>query len=443
MLDLSQIESGQFTLSRSWGDIGEIVREATQAVEPLFLAKGLTLTSVQSVPAPPLFFDRLRIRQIVLNLLSNSGRFTTTGGATLAISFDHRELVVAVSDTGPGIRPEDQGKVFEPFQQLESSTRRTHDGSGLGLSISQRLVELHGGRMWLQSEVGVGSTFLFSLPLRADQSVRSDVSRWFNPYTSYIERPRRVIDLPKPKPQILLLERGNVLHHQLNHYLGEIEVIAVQTIAELNLALSSAIPNTILINDPQVMADWGLLRRTVDLPARTPVISCYVPSAQEAYEQLNVVNYLVKPVLRDQLLAAIAQIAPTKSTILVVEDSPEMAHLIVRQLTSAGQDYRVLRASDGQRALAFMRERQPDAVLLDLGLPDLDGYQVLQEKNADHRIRSIPVIIVSARDPFGDPVVTNRLRIELAGGLSVRDILLSTTAIGRALSPLKRKLGAE
>ena len=139
-----------------------------------------------------------------------------------------------------------------------------------------------------------------------------------------------------------------------------------------------------------------------------------MPGIQEACERLNVVDYLTKPITRARLLTALAGIAPAQSTLLLVEDNVEMAHLLTRQLGAAEQAYRLLRAVDGERGLALLRERQPAAVLLDLGLPDQDGYQVLQTKNDDPAIRDIPVIIISARDPLGEPVVTNRIRLEMA-----------------------------
>jgi len=439
VLDLSQIEASQWALSRDWIDIGEIVREATQAVEPLYLTKGLTLNVDLPAPTPTVYCDHLRTRQILLNLLSNAGRFTRVGGVQVTAHCQTNYVIISVADSGPGIAREDQKRIFEPFQQLDTSTRRLHDGSGLGLSISKRLVELHGGKMWLESTPNIGSTFSFSLPRYADPTETTAVTRWFNPYSTYTPRTRRpVFELPRPKPQILVLERADVLGHQINTYLDDVEVVSVQTVAALKLALASTTPGAILVNDPRVMDDWGLIRRKMELPARTPVISCYVPGTVEACEHLHVVNYLVKPVTRDILLTTVAQIAHAKATLLVVEDSPEMAHLIARQLASADQGYRILRASDGRRALELLRENRPDAMLLDLGLPDQDGYQVLQAKNADPQLRTIPVIIISARDPLGEPVVTNRLRVEMVDGLSVRDIILSVTAINQALSPLKR-----
>lgn len=437
VLDLSQIEAGQFTVNRDEVDLAQIAREAVEAVAPLFHAKGLTLTTDVAPTLPPVRCDRLRIRQILLNLLSNAGRFTVVGGVTVRVRTDAAAVVVSVTDTGPGIQPDEQYRIFEPFQQLDASTRRLHGGSGLGLSISRRLVELHGGRMSLESTVGAGSTFFFTLPLAGEPTAAPNIGRWFNQYTPYLPRTRRpVIEISKPPTQIVILEQGDTLRRQVAMHLGEVDVVGIQTVEALSAALTTLTPSVILVNDTEVMEDWRLIRRLLPLPARTPVISCYAPGLPEACEQLHVADYLIKPVTRAALLAAVARIASPGASLLVVEDNSAVAHLVARQLNSAEQGYRLLRASNGERALELMRQQQPDAVLLDLGLPDQDGYQVLQAKNADSVLRPIPVLIVSARDPLGEPVVTNRLRVEMAGGLSVRDILLSAVAISQVLSPL-------
>lgn len=439
VLDLSQIDAGQLSLSREWTEAATIVREAVEAVEPLYRAKGLSLEMEVPTTLPSVYCDRLRIRQILLNLLSNAGRFTTSGGGKVAVYVDRDQLVFRVADTGPGIPREKQQKIFEPFQQLDASTRRLHGGSGLGLSISKRLVELHGGKMWLESEEGQGSVFFFSLPINPLGSDVADAARWVNPYAVHEPRARpRVATLPQPTPHILIMEREDVLRRQVQAYLGDARVKSVSNLEELREEMLAEPPQVVLINDQQVMENRGLIQGLATLPERAPIVSCYVPGKQEACERLNVMEYLVKPITSEALLAAARRVAPPASCLLVVEDDQEMARLIARQLSSAAEGYRVLRAADGARALAMMCERHPDAVFLDLGLPDQDGYEVLRKKDADPALRTIPVVIVSARDPWGQPVVTSRLRVELAGGLSARDVILCTAAIGQALSLLKR-----
>ncbi|HXF63614.1 MAG TPA: HAMP domain-containing sensor histidine kinase, partial [Caldilineaceae bacterium] len=158
VLDLSHIETGQMALTKERVQIDDIVKAATAAVRPLYESKGLMLSVDIPPDLPPLFCDPVRIRQVLLNLLSNAGRFTDKGSVQVMARMETGSLVVSVSDTGPGIAEGDLQKLFQPFQQLDSSIRRQHGGSGLGLSISKAFIELHGGKMWVESHRGVGTT---------------------------------------------------------------------------------------------------------------------------------------------------------------------------------------------------------------------------------------------------------------------------------------------
>lgn len=449
VLQLSQIEAGQMSLSRTWVNMADLVTEAVDATQPLYRTKGLTLDV--NLPSAEhdsgedgakdgllVFCDRLRIRQILLNLLSNAGRYTQQGGVCIKVVPNGDLITVSVSDTGPGIPAQDRERIFEPFQHGNIQNNRPHEGSGLGLSISKQLVEAHGGRMWLESQVGVGSTFFFTLPRIPDDTPRA--ARWINVYAAREVRPHTPLPtLPQPKERILLLSQEEELRSQIEAMVDTLDVKIVETLEEVEAEFANTIPSALLINEARVMHDPGLVRRSLaNLPPRLPVVSCYLPGRQEACDYLNVMEYLVKPITAEQLLQVVERHAPPKGTILVVEDNRDMARLIRRQLVASRKGYRVLHAVSGQQAIEFMRERRPDLVLLDLGLPDQDGYQVLEQRNRDEEIRSMPVVIVSATDPLGEPVVADRLRVELAGGLSLRDVVQCTIAIGQALSPLRQ-----
>jgi signal transduction histidine kinase len=221
VLDLSQVEAGRMALSKEWVSLQGIVDEVATAVRGLYESKGLYLQTEVPADLPPILCDSTRIRQVMLNLLSNAGRFTERGGVRLNAWREKDNVVVSVSDTGPGIAPEDQEKIFEPFQQLDGSIRRRHGGSGLGLSISKRFVEMHRGKMWLESEVGVGTTFYFSLPLEmplpAALTGGDDARRWFSPYHGYEFRVRtRRSKAPAPVlvPRYVIVEEGETLQHR-------------------------------------------------------------------------------------------------------------------------------------------------------------------------------------------------------------------------------------
>jgi signal transduction histidine kinase/CheY-like chemotaxis protein len=438
VLVLSATESGQMVLSQSWVKVLDLVNEAQDAIQPLFQAKGLDLATELLDCELRVFCDRLRIRQILLNLLSNAGRWTQQGGVVIQVSALHEEVRFCVHDSGPGIPKIDQRRIFEPFQQTGKPTNRSNEGSGLGLSISKQLVEAHGGRMWVESEVGQGAAFFFTIPCPAERPTDAGFARWFNPYLSHEPHtPLTLPELPPPRDRLLLLTQEEELHRQTQAMLENLEVIKVGSLEELTEQVSQAVPSALLINEARVMNDRSFVRHNFPhLPERMPIITCHLPGKREACDFLNVVDYLVKPVSGQKLLEVVQRHAAPQQVILVAEDDAEMARLIRRQLTTGDNGYRILHARGGGRALELMRERRPDLVLLDLGLPDQTGYQVLEEKNQDDTLKSIPVIIVSARDPLGEPVVTDRLRVELSGGLSLRDVVRCTAAVSRALSPV-------
>uniref|UniRef100_A0A7C4PKW6 Circadian input-output histidine kinase CikA n=1 Tax=Anaerolinea thermolimosa TaxID=229919 RepID=A0A7C4PKW6_9CHLR len=164
VLDLSQIEAGRMAITREWTDLKEVIQAAIEQVRPLFQAKALYLEAELPDGQAAVFCDATRIREVLINLLSNAGRLTERGGVQIRVMQSDEGYTVSVRDTGPGIRKEDLERIFEPFQQLDNSIRRKHSGSGLGLSICQKFIELHEGKLWVESEFGRGSTFYFSLP---------------------------------------------------------------------------------------------------------------------------------------------------------------------------------------------------------------------------------------------------------------------------------------
>lgn len=439
VLDLSQIEAGRMALSKEWADIGEIIRSAAQAARALFDSKGLWLRLEIAEGIPTIYCDPVRIRQVVLNLISNAGRFTERGGVRVIARQQGDEVIVSVADTGPGIAAEDQEKLFQPFQQLDGSLRRKHGGSGLGLSISKRFVEMHGGRMWLESEVGVGTTVHFTLPvsLPATASMSVDpVSRWFSDYHQ-IDRHarRRRAPAPTPPPRFVILEQGQTLKRLLSRYMDGVELLTVTDMQAATEVLSKSPAQALVINDPSLKRSAVSLEEISALPFGTPAITCWVPGEGDAAEQLGVVRYLIKPVQREQLLAALDDLGSGIRTVLIVDDEPEALQLFARMLRSSGRSYRVLRAASGAQALALMRERRPDAVVLDMVMPGMDGFEVLEVKRQDPDLRPIPVIVVSARDPMGEPIVSNMLTVTQSGGLSARNLVACLSALSQVLSP--------
>ena len=440
VLDLSQIEAGQMALTRENVAIREIVEAAMLAVRPLFDSKKLYLRAEIPADLPSLFCDRTRVREVLLNLLSNAGRFTERGGVTVRSWQQAQDLLVSVSDTGRGIAAADMTRLFQPFQQGDSSIRRRYGGTGLGLSISKRFIELHDGDIKVESVEGMGTTFTFRLPLTSPaplaQSPGSGIRAW-PPAGLGIPAAHCSFDCAedggaseagRDGPQPHGPEAAQPLPPRRRDPRRDDMEEAVNAMARLS-------GQALLINDVSPETALRLLQQS-PLPDALPALICSLPPMHRSADALGAADYLIKPVAREALLGALAALDLPGKTILVVDDEPDARRLFWRMLATAEQGYRVLVAMDGRQALQVMQEEHPDAVLLDLVMPQMDGFQVLAAKNAIPALRDIPVVVVSAQDPAGQPVVSNFLTIARSGGLSLRQLLECIGAAVNILSPL-------
>ena len=169
VLDLSKIEAGQLNLSLEDYSIRDVVHSVFSVVEPLAVDKRLALKIDLPSDLPVAHGDERRLTQVLLNLVGNAIKFTDTGEVVIKAAAANGHYTLAVRDTGPGITPSDQVKIFEEFQQADNSSTKTKGGTGLGLSIAKRIVNLHGGRIWVSSELGSGSTFFIEVPIKVEQ----------------------------------------------------------------------------------------------------------------------------------------------------------------------------------------------------------------------------------------------------------------------------------
>ncbi len=427
VLDLSQIEADQMALSRENASFEEIAEEAVTSVRPLYELKGLYLKTDVPGDLPSLLCDRTRVQEVLLNLLSNAGRFTEHGGVELRAARDDSSILVSVSDTGPGIAQGDIDKLFQPFQQLDGSLRRRHAGTGLGLSISKRFIELHGGKIWVESSLGSGTTFWFRLPLQTpvDDINASGPSRWLNADWEYVQR-TRPFTAPRPPvyPRLVVLDdSGRSLQRMLMRHLDGVEVVPVSTPAEARNELAQSPAKALVINGPSIEETLHSLDAAAILPENVPAIVCSLPDLRQASERLGVYDLLVKPISRDMLREALERLQLAQGTILIVDDEPDALHLFGRIIASFDADYRVLLARDGQEAMDILDDCRPDLILLDLVMPNMDGFQFLNKRQLDPRLLDIPVLVISARDPSGGPIVSKGIAITRKGGFSTQELL--------------------
>lgn len=415
VLDLSQIEAERMGLAKAWINLDEIVDEATAVVTRFLQSKGLFLKVDVPPDLPKVLVDRTRIRQVLINLLSNAARFTERGGITVYATVRDHDLVVSVTDTGPGIRAEDLSKVFEEFRQLDGSTRRRHEGSGLGLAISKRFVELHGGSIWANAEIGKGSTFSFSLPI-AETSIVTV------PYSG--QEPiwdRLATEWNAGRKTLAVISEEPAVGHLVQRFLGGYCVMPLARLEDAATLCRAERLDALLIAGHSTAETLRDLQQAHDLPANVPIVTCALPTRRDLARDLGVANYLVKPVERDDLLHALDLLGTSIHDLLLVDDDPDTLRLFGRIIDSIPRRYRLRTATGGEEALGQMRAARPDAVILDLLMPEVSGYDVLAAIHRDATLRDVAVVVISGRGEEDERVMVDAVAITRSGGLTIRE----------------------
>jgi len=394
ILDLSKIEAGRMELEPTTFDVAELLAEVEVTIVPLIEKKSQVLKIEQADDLPHLTADRFRIKQVLLNLLSNAYKFAPVKGhITLSCRLiDGTTMLFSVVDTGIGIKPEDHKIIFEEFRQADGSAVREMTGTGLGLAISKRLVEMHGGRIWVESEYGHGATFSFLLPLGGPPAAEAGAAGETEQPSEgkivlVVEDNRQFSDLLA----FYLCQEGYI---PIRHYNG---VSVLDKARELRPAL---ITLDIMLPDQD---GWEVLRALKSDP-QTKDIPVLVISALEDGElafSLGAVDYLVKPIRREDLHRVLDRLAAAGPltrhvTVLVVDDDPGVIKLLQQMLPA--DSCTLLAAYDGRQGLTMACSEHPDAILLDLLMPGMSGFEVLEALRADAETADIPVIVLTARD---------------------------------------------
>lgn len=377
ILDMGKINADQMTLYREQTQIQNLIEDVRTMVAGAFEAKGLEFIVQVAPDLPPVFIDATRIRQVLINLLNNALRFTDRGSVTVRVSDAQSHLVIEVIDTGTGIAPEDLPKVFDEFRQVGEENWRRRSGSGLGLYISRRFVELHGGRMGVESTLGQGTRFYFTIPYETTTLGKE----FFSPLPP----------APVPPPPVLLLTRYPEEDVEfLKPFLDGYTIETITDAGDLPHTVRSIFPRAVLVAPEFSFLDIH------SLPYDLPLIRLPLPRPVSAFP--NVRAYLVKPITRQVLLETVRALQPSPGELLVVDDDAAMLRFVQQSLRSEGREDRLLTAATGQEALEILRHHSVHLVLLDLGLPDISGWEWLQRLQAEEHLAHVPVVVVSAQD---------------------------------------------
>jgi len=419
VLDLAQIEARRMGLAKEAVNPAELVMEAAETARSPIENRGLALRVRIQPDLPPTYVDRTRIRQVLLNLLNNATRFTEQGSVTVSASLGDGEVTISVADTGIGIAPEDIPKVFEEFRQLDGSTTRRYGGTGLGLAISKKIIGLHGGRMWVESQLGVGSTFFFTLPVAQVEERRSLSQR--SASTSLSPFPA-----PFSEKTILVMHDDPTTPRLFQRHLEGYRVIGARDRRKVEQLIHKEHPRAVVLDLPPG-ADWARLHQmTAASDYGVPLAICPIPSSRHLADSLGVADYLIKPISRGQLLEALGRWDGHVQRVLIIDDDPSMVQLLARMIRSAPHPYHVSMACGGQEGLALMEEIQPDLVLLDLIMPPPDGVEILERMRAEERWQHIPVIAITAKDFAAEGVPSHQgklMGLWKEAGFSIREIM--------------------
>jgi len=392
VLDLASNQAGELHLSFEPLSLETVIREITLLSEAIVREKGLAWRVELTPNLPTIWADRTRLKQIILNLVSNAAKFTARGEVALKVAATENQVHINIKDTGLGIPLGEQEKIFDEFRQSERTTRRGYSGMGLGLAITRRLVELHNGKIEVHSsgDEGAGSEFHISLPSMAG---------W---------EPRPITISSQSQTVLLLSEQSNE-NPKLRDYLRQrgFQVVEMAIADHPNWVTSVMVdPPGALVLGMQLAEErgWELIQLLKKNPEtqNIPVVF-YTLSQEMGMGDALEFDYLTKPIGSDDLILALGRQGVTcepgrnAQTVLIVDDDIDILNLHARIVRSHLKNCRTLTAQNGRDALDIIEMELPDLVLLDLMMPEMDGFAVLEVMRARERLRGIPVVVLTAQ----------------------------------------------
>ena len=391
LLDLAKVEAGKVTIRPSAFSVESLFAALRGMLRPL-LAQNSSVALIFEDPVniPQLYSDEAKISQVLRNFISNALKFTERGEVRVSVRLGHDETVVfSVADTGIGIAPEDQGRIFQEWEQVEGKLQKTAKGTGLGLPLSRKLAQLIGGDVYVKSQVGIGSTFFAAVPIRyagASEAV-------------YVPDVKRELDTSKLPVLVVEDNREALFIYEKYLKASEFQVVPAQDLKEARQALQEFKPIAIVLDVLlQGEHSWQLLQELKQDPVTKdiPVFVVTVVENEAKAMALGATGFHAKPIDRGWLLSQLQAItAPEQGSILIVDDD-EISRYLVKGVL-AGKGYRILEARGGSEGLKLAKEATPNLIILDLSMPDLNGFEVLESLKQDSGTRDIPVVIYTSQ----------------------------------------------
>ena len=394
ILDLSKIEAGKMSVSIMSFDLASLVDSCFATVEPLVKKEGVRLVKELPQDLPELVTDQDKLKQIIINLLSNALKFTDEGEVKLSAGVDDSDLKIAVSDTGIGMPPHALKYIFDEFRQVDGSSTRKHGGTGLGLSITKKLTQLLGGTIEVSSVEGEGSTFTITLPMGRREEIAQEEAGFDQEVPSPAQvKGKKVLLAIDDDPNVLILLRENLEeegYYVVGALSGEEGIRKAKEMKPFAITLDILMPHK---DGWEVLNDLKADPATRDIPI---IVLSIIDDRQLGFS-LGASDYLVKPIEKDTILAALERStgAPT-NRVLVVDDEPAAVDLISQLLEDEG--YQIRGVYSGEEALSALEAEIPDIILLDLLMPEMDGFEVIERIKANSGWKDIPIVVVTAKD---------------------------------------------
>ena len=398
ILDLSKIEAGRMELHVESFSVTQTIDDVVKTVETLAAKNANRVVTDCSPALEPMQADQMRVRQALLNILSNANKFTERGTITINARQQEEDgqswITIAVTDSGIGMTTEQMGKLFQEFSQADSSTTRKYGGTGLGLAISRRFCQMMGGDISVESELGHGSTFTIRLPRimgRVQDAAAAQDGSARSPSAA-----------PLDAPLILVVDDDQTVREVIKRFLeraGYAVVTASGGREGLRLARDlrpAAITLDVMMPD---LDGWTVLAAIKGDPelAHIPVILMSIVDEKNRGYSLGACEYLVKPVNRDKLAEVLRNICGSVGGhVLVIDDDDTVRRGMRLALEPAG--WKVTEAENGQIALDRLAATRPDAIILDLMMPEMDGFEFLEQLRRRADWRDTPVVVVTGRD---------------------------------------------
>lgn len=410
VLDLSHIEMSEFSLNFELTDMNQFLADAVNMLDNYFNSDSVQFSSIIALDLPSIEIDRTRIRQVLINLITNARRFTDYGSVTLRVHPKDAVILFEVADTGKGIPPEKLELIFEEFYQVDYSLSRQHGGAGLGLAITKQFVSAHYGTLNVDSQYGQGSTFTFTLPIPAKNQI-SYQQQGYKPATNTLVK----------KPTILLIDIDPHTMSLLSRHLNAFSFVQLKDSRELNASLLEHHPIAIIHNrlpnqDPLPSID-------------IPTLECTLPSSQWMSDELNIAMSLAKPITTQQIKEILQDYDDVKH-ILLVDDEIGFVQLVQRSIESLNTPYTIRRAYDGLQAYDIIQTDTPDLIFLDLSMPEMDGFELITALQSDKKYQDIPIVLLTATQYIqSDRDWLSQLEIHRLGGFTSNQVILYLKAI--------------